>query len=88
MITLISNELERVRSANPAISSAQLQAHMNPFTSGLWTAFRSLNALNISENVAHNKKANADPDHWYNLTQFLKTNARRHRFNFPCAGSN
>lgn len=62
MKTLISNELERVRSIKS--DNREFESHMNAFSSGLWTAFRALNALNISENVAHNKRASADPDHW------------------------
>ena len=72
MATLISNELKRIRDEKPGIGSQELEAHMNTFTSGLWTSFRALNALNIYENVAHNKRASADPDHWFeNSLPFL-----------------
>ena len=64
MKSLISAELARYRAKHTDLLPGDLARHMKAFCSGLWTAFRSLSALHVTESVAYNKKASADPDHW------------------------
>lgn len=48
-----------------ATSPVALRAHLKAFAAGAWHACAALGDLAVFDSVAYNKRASADPDHWY-----------------------
>ncbi len=64
MESIIQKELDQIEKRGFGANKDQSEQHMKAFVSGIWSAFRVLSQNIAEENVAYNKKAMADPDHW------------------------
>ncbi len=64
MESIIQKELAQLNTMSFGTNTNQNEQHMKAFVSGMWSAFRVLSENMAEENVAYNKKAIADPDHW------------------------
>ena len=62
MENIIRKELENLR------ESGYSEKEKNAFLRGIWSAYRALSENIAAESVAYNKKALADPDHWFDLS--------------------
>ncbi len=64
MESIIQKELDKLNKINFGVNQDQNEQHMKAFVAGIWSAYRVLSENMAEENVAYNKKAIADPDHW------------------------
>jgi hypothetical protein len=65
MESIIQKELEKLNKRSKFDKNpGETEQHMKAFVSGIWSAFRVLSENMAEENVAYNKRAIADPDHW------------------------
>jgi hypothetical protein len=62
---LIRQEIENSKELRG--NGRRSQKEMDAFIRGIWSAYRALSENMAAESVAYNKKALADPDHWWFL---------------------